>query len=289
MTDTTFTALIDGLKTGQIVPYLGVYALNGSVNTKTGEAIPADSDSLILAMNNGQPMSPKLMYEFPRAAMNQELKRGRSFLSKFLTQLYGEKEWTIPDLYHWLAGLNLPYLIDTNRDTLLQQTYAQRDHLVIVGISRTGGTDYRFRLFEYRVNTGYQEVTLENAPVGLPILFKPMGTPKPEPTYIASDADYVDYITELMGGFAIPDFLKTYRKEKQYLLLGMRLTRDTERMVLSDMIYAAAQPITGWALIPDATEKEVRFCKRIGIEVINADVPALLNSAGIINTLVETA
>ncbi|OUD13136.1 SIR2 family protein [Thioflexithrix psekupsensis] len=285
MTDTTFTALIDGLKAGQIVPYLGAYALDGAVNTQTGEPIPADSDSLILAMNNGQPMSPKLMYEFPRAAMNQELKRGRSFLSKFLTQLYGETEWTTPVLYDWLAGLNLPYLIDINRDTLLQQNYAQRDHMLIVGISRTGGTDYRFRLFVYRVGAGYEEVTLENAPAGLPILFKPMGTPKPDPTYIASDADYVDYITELMGGFAIPDFLKTYRKEKQYLLLGMRLTRDTERMVLSDIIYAAAQPITGWALIPDATEKEVRFCKRIGIEVIDAGVPELLSAAGVESAL----
>ncbi|MFO1234129.1 MAG: hypothetical protein U1E47_03310 [Rivihabitans pingtungensis] len=37
-----------------------------------------------------------------------------------------------------------------------------------------------------------------------------MGTPRPGGAgYIASDADYVDYITELMGGFAIPPTLKT--------------------------------------------------------------------------------
>jgi len=75
-----------------------------------------------------------------------------------------------------------------------------------------------------------------------PILFKPMGSPRPDATYIASDADYVDYLTELMGGFAIPSFLKDYRKGRQYLLLGLRLTRDTEPMVLSDIIYAAGSP-----------------------------------------------
>jgi hypothetical protein len=102
-----------------------------------------------------------------------------------------------------------------------------------------------------------------------------MGSPLPDATYIASDADYVDYITELMGGFAIPDFLKEYRKQKQYLFLGLRLTRDTERMVLSDTIYAAAEP-GGWALIPEATEKEKRFCSKKGIEIIEADISDLL-------------
>jgi hypothetical protein len=105
-----------------------------------------------------------------------------------------------------------------------------------------------------------------------------MGSPLPDATYIASDADYVDYITELMGGFAIPDFVKSYRKGKQYLFLGLRMTRDTERMVLSDMIYAAGEP-AGWALIPQPNEKERRFCARQGIEIIEADIDDLLAAA----------
>ncbi len=72
---------------------------------------------------------------------------------------------------------------------------------------------------------------------GLPVLFKPMGAPKP--SYIASD---VDNITELMGGLAVPGFVKAQRRGKRYLLLGLRLNRDTERMVLSDLIYDAASP-----------------------------------------------
>ena len=52
-------------------------------NVATGEPIPADSDSLIYAMNDGKPMAPKLMYEFPRAAMNIEVKRGRTTVTKF--------------------------------------------------------------------------------------------------------------------------------------------------------------------------------------------------------------
>ncbi|MGB0723737.1 MAG: SIR2 family protein, partial [Gammaproteobacteria bacterium] len=104
-------------------------------------------------------------------------------------------------------------------------------------------------------------------------------TPNPDATFIASDADYVDYITELMGGFAIPAFIKDMRPGKQYLLLGMRLTRDTERMVLSDIIWGAGEP-AAYALIPEPTDKERRFCKKQGIELIEAGHEDLLVAAG---------
>ena len=55
--------LIDGLKKGSIVPYLGPGVLADVTNAANGTPIPADSHSLILAMNDGRPMSPKLMYE----------------------------------------------------------------------------------------------------------------------------------------------------------------------------------------------------------------------------------
>ena len=106
-----------------------------------------------------------------------------------------------------------------------------------------------------------------------------MGCPKPKPDYIASDADYVDYITELMGGFALPKFLKDYRKNKRYLLIGMPLNRDSERMVMSDIIYDAAENPRGWVLNKNPTDKEIRFCKRIGLEIIDASIEDLLNAA----------
>jgi hypothetical protein len=237
--------------------------------------MPADSDSLILAMNDGKPMSPKLMYEFSRAAMHVELKRGRGAVEKFLTRTYGEKTaWTRSRLHDWLRDIRPAYVIDINRDTQLQDSYADVPHTLIVGIARLGGSDFRFKLFQ-REAGGYREISPETANPAWPILFKPMGSPLPRPYYVASDADYVDYITELMGGFGVPAFVKKIRAGKRYLLLGLRLVRDTERMVLADILHAAANP-AGWALIPDATDKERRFCKKLGLEIVNADWEAML-------------
>ena len=277
MTHYNFEHILTGLTTNRIVPYLGPGILSDVNDMETGSAIPADSDSLIIAMNGGKPMAPRLMYEFPRAAMDMELKKGRNFVNKFLDETYGQHQWSRASVHEWLADLKPQYVIDINRDTQLQDSYADTPHNLIRGISRIAGTDYRFRIHHYD-GKSYKEIEQTEADPTLPILFKPMGSPLPDATYIASDADFVDYITELMGGLAIPDFLKEYRKGKQYLLLGMRLTRDTERMVMSDIIYAADEP-KGWVLIPEPNAKEERFCERLGLEIIRENIPDFMQAA----------
>lgn len=280
MSDTSLQDLIEGVKDGRIIPYLGPGVLSDVLNAATGEAMPADSDSLILAMNNGKPMAPRLMYEFPRAAMNVELKRGRSALHRFLETTYGATEWTRAAVHDWLAGIKPPYVIDINRDTQLQASYADTPHTLIRGIARVGGSDYRFRIHHYDGEKySRDEIAQAEVDPGLPVLFKPMGSPLPDPTYIASDADYVDYITELMGGFAIPDFIKAYRQGRQYLFIGVPMTRDTERMVLSDFIYAAGTP-AGWVLNPEPNDKERRFCRKLDLKIIDAGITDLLAAAG---------
>lgn len=89
----------------------------------------------------------------------------------------------------------------------------------------------------------------------------------------------MDYLTELRAGFGVPKFLKEYRRGKQYLFIGMRFPRDTERMILADMIYDAAELVKGWILLKEPTRKEKRFCVRNGIEIIDADINDLLAAA----------
>lgn len=269
MTQPAFSEIIDGLRSNTVVPYLGPGVLFDVKSKLNGMPIPADSDSLILAMNDGKPMAPKLMYEFPRAAMNQELKRGRSYVTKFLDKTYRDSKWSKAAVHNWLSETKPAYVIDINRDTQLQDSYADVEHTLIVGLARIAGTDFRFKLYKYD-KQNYMEISQEQYNPALPILFKPMGTPRPESNYIASDADYVDYITELMGGFGIPKFLKEYRKGKKYLLLGMPLNRDSERMVMSDITYDADEH-RGWFLRKHPSDKERRFAARIGFELIETD------------------
>lgn len=276
MANAELSDIFEGLRTGSVVPYLGPGVLGDVKDADNGEPMPADSDSLILAMNNGRLMSQRLMYEFPRAAMHVEQRRGRSYIEHFLTFTYGKRQWSRSAIHDWLAGIHPDYVVDVNRDTQLLDSYADRPHMLIMGTARIMGTEYRFKLYQYD-GSDYHEVGLQEANWAGPILFKPMGAPRPEPEYIASDADYVDYITELMGGFAIPDFLKGYRKGLKYLFLGLRFTRDTERMIMTDIVRDSDLP-AGWALIPEPTDKERRFCARQGIEIVEMDLGTLMNA-----------
>ena len=268
--DAMFEEIRAGLAAGQVVPFLGPEVLADVTHRDSGRKIPATSDELILALNNGQPMAARLMYEFPRAAMNIELKRGRSAVNRLLEQTYADGGWSEAAVHAWLAGFELPYVIDLNRDSGLQKLYATRPHTLLCGIARIAG-GLRYKLYRHD-GSGYAAAADEAAiDPAAPILFKPLGTPLPTPHWIASDADYVDYITEMMGGFALPAFLKQRRGGLRYLVAGLRLNRDTQRMLVSEMIYGAA-PAAGWALIPGANDKERRFCARLGLTVLDADI-----------------
>lgn len=254
---------------GKIIPYLGPGALKYVTEIQTGAAMPADSDSLIFGMTAGQAMSPRLMYEFPRAAMHLENKKGRNFIERYLIKTYAERQWQVSALHQWLASLQLPYLIDINRDCLLVSLYQNREHILVIGAARLMGSHYRYDLYHYR-NGHYTLLDPALMTNTLPVLFKPYGAPLPKASFVASDADFVDYITELMGGFAIPPFLKNYRQDKQYLFLGMRFNRDTERMVMSEICFGASQN-GHWAMIPSPTAKESRFCQHKNIEILTED------------------
>ncbi|MFB8830572.1 SIR2 family protein [Azotobacter sp. CWF10] len=275
MTDSLLKEILAQLGSGDIVPYLGPGVLRGVVDRNTGKPIPADSDSLILAMTGGQPMSPRLMYEFPRAAMHLENKKGRSFIERFLTQVYGGDNWTLPGPP--VAGQPRPALHHRlqPRHPAAALLYRCRAQTYPGGRRRA----HRRNALPLRpVPVRGRQVPQGRAgrsrhrPAGA---VQPLGTPLPKPGYVASDADFVDYITELMGGFAIPDWVKLCRKNKRYLFLGQHFNRDTERMVMSDLIYDAAEP-AGWVLIDQPSDKERKVCERKNLQLIEADWSSLL-------------
>jgi hypothetical protein len=268
----------DGIGEGRIVPILGPDSQTGCADAKTGQPLPAQGRDLILAMNGGQPMSPKLMTEFSRAAMNLEFKKGRKFIDRFLTELYETGDWTVSPQMRWIAGARPRYAIDFNRDSVLPGLFAASPHVLIQGVARLSKADPRYRAFRHD-GTAYapldETAEAEALAAGeLPILFKPQGCARPTPSFIASDADYVDFITELMGGFALPPFLKSYRRGKQYLIAGVRLIKDTERMIVRDLVYDAEPQAAGWLIAENPSPKETRFADHLGLAVIDAPLSA---------------
>lgn len=248
------------------VPYFGL-GIFENTKTKEGEQMPYDSDSMILMMNSGRPMSQRLMFEYSRAAMHLEQRRGVDYIQQLTNHIY-TKDFEPTPLQKIIVDMSPRYLIDTNRDSKIQELLAYEPHSLIVGKARIMADKNRYEVYDYDVeNKKYFLVDDEVLDDAKKILFKPMGSTLPEPNFIISDADYVDWLTEAMGGFALPSVLKTYRKTKKYLFLGTSFDRDTDRMVANELTLN----LEGGYVISDKElgKKEKKFVQKHNLEVLN--------------------
>ena len=263
------------LRNQTTVPYFGLGIFEGT-KTKEGEQMPFDSDSMILTLNNGRPMSQRLMFEYSRAAMHLEERRGVDYLRQLVNHVY-TKDYAPTPLHKAVLNMMPRYIIDTNRDPKLQELLAFEPHCLILGKSRITAEKDRFELYEYDVeNKKYFLVEEEALDDAKKILFKPMGSTLPEPTFVISDADYVDWLTEAMGGFAMPPVIKSYRKAKKYLFLGTSFDRDTDRMVANEltMYLEGGYVITDKAL----SKKEKKFIEKHNLEVLDMSLEEFTKS-----------
>lgn len=230
--------IIAELKSGDMILYLGIGIFAGG-EFEDGSKIPYDSDSMILALNDGRMMAPKLMYEYTRAAMDMEQRVGRKALEQKLFSIFS-KEVKNVNVFSLVELIKPKYIIDTNHDATLLKIYANEPHSVILGKARIGAELDRFEIYEYDAAAKtYAKRPKELLDLSNPIIFKPMGCVAPTPTFIVSDADFVDWITEAMGGFALPPSLKEYRKDKSYLLIGVAFDKDTQRMAANELTLSS--------------------------------------------------
>lgn len=269
--DTTIETIKKELRNQTTVPYFGL-GIFENTKTKEGEQMPYDSDSMILMMNNGRAMSDRLMFEYSRAAMHLEQRRGVDYINQLMNHIY-TKNFDPTALHKTILNMQPRFIIDTNRDSKLQELLAFEPHTLLIGKARILDNDYRYEIFEWDLeNKKYFQVEESALDDAKKILFKPMGSTLPEPSFVISDADYVDWLTEAMGGYAVPSVLKTYRKTKKYLFLGTSFDRDTDRMVAHELTH----DLEGGYVINDKplSKKEKKFIERHNLELIEMSLEA---------------
>jgi hypothetical protein len=272
MSDLMLSGLRAALKRGELIPVLGAGIFEGA-HDRSGTPLPFDSHSLILALNNNRPMPPRLMLEYPRAAMQIEQRRGRSVLEGLFSRIYDAGFEPLP-IQRVIADLMPPVVVDLNRDGGVQELYSSFDHTLLVGTARIAGDAPRYQLYDYHQGAYHPVDTLEH--LDKPLLIKPMGALGPERSLILSDADFVDWLTEAVAGFALPPIVKEWRKKRDWLFLGCRFERDTDRMVAREL----AGELSGgyWLFEGTPTKAETRFVQTHNLRIIPASLAAFLGN-----------
>ncbi|MDD2382645.1 MAG: SIR2 family protein [Sulfurospirillaceae bacterium] len=271
------TEILQALKNGELIPFIGMGVFYDT-KTEAGQQIPYDSDSMILALNNGRAMSARLMYEYSRAAMSLEQRKGRPFIEQMTNHIFTSSPYAIPTIYQWLKTIKPRYIIDLNMDDSLLKVYAEEEHFLITGVSRIMGGYDRFIVYLFDTKEKkYKHVDKTLLSSMLPIIFKPLGCIVPDKNFIISDADFVDWLTEAMGGYAMAPFLKNYREGKKYLFLGVDFDRDTFRMVANEITLG----MSGGYIVSqnkELTKKEEKFLTSHKIEKIAMNINSFIEA-----------
>lgn len=138
------------LTEGKTILFLGM-GIFKNLTCKDGTKLPYDSDSFVLALNNGRAMSPRLMYEYTRAAMSLEQRKGRDFLVAMTNHIYTSKEYDLTFTYEFVKSIKPKYIIDTNLDESICKIYADESHFMVTGVSRVMGGYDRYVVYKFDV------------------------------------------------------------------------------------------------------------------------------------------
>lgn len=246
------------LQNGEAIVYLGPKTLEEST-------IPWDVESLILALNGGRAMMPKLMAEVAKAAMAIEGRRGRGHLEGMCANIFGTQN-PPTQFQKRLVALCPKVVVDTNYDAGLPILYQQMPHFLLKGFARIAAGPSRFEGFIYEDGAYTPSLHWDGK---MPLLYKPLGCVLPQPNFVISDADFVDWLTEAMGGFAFPAWFKEFRKGKKALILGTSFSLDTSRMVAREILQENGGGIVLTTAEP--TKSEVRFFSQQGFTCKDMD------------------
>lgn len=280
MTDALVAQLGRDMAAGQMIPFLGPDLLS---LTPDPLLVPAGARDLAHRLNSRVRVPGRIANNMWHASQYIESFRHRITLDKLMMEIFDP----IPApsaLHQWLAGLrDAPLIIDTWYDaTLAACLSASRDPGewgLLQGASkarRTGDAPW------YRAHgADGAKCSVDQAQTWRTILYKPHGATRPAGDVLASDADYVEVLSDIDIQTPIPQAVQDRRRSRGFVFLGCRFYDQILRTFTRCLIKHSAGPY--FAVVPPEglTRNEVRFLETAEITPIAmplAEAAAILTS-----------
>lgn len=251
------SGVVARLRGGDVIPYLGP----GVADLAT-PSVPMNPEALAAFFGTKVALPRRARGNAWASAQHIESTRHRATVTALMTEAFATPVAPTA-LQRHLAALALPLIVDSWYDGAMRSALAGRsDWGEIQGITRAGiGEDRWYRFYD----AAGQEVDRAQAKTWTTILYKPHGSVAPARSFLISDADYVEVLTEIDIQTPIPDEVKARRTGRSFLFLGCRfndqLLRTYARQVLkrsTDTHYAVVEPDT-------LSKNELRFLVSQGL------------------------
>ncbi|MCR8547438.1 SIR2 family protein [Salipiger sp. P9] len=203
---------------GKRIAYLGP-----DVSALSGGGAPTSPQALC-AMIEAQVRAPRRASgNLWSVAQYVESRKFRATLDTLVREAFAAGPAQPNPVHDWLARVRPPMVVDIWYDDGILQAFdaakkAETDWGLVQGVSRNGEwIDIFTRAY---ASTGAE--VAEASPEWKTLVYKPHGVANPGSSYLMSDSDYVEVLTEIDIQRPIPEEVRRRRTGRPFLFLGCR-------------------------------------------------------------------
>lgn len=257
--------LARGLLEGTVVPWLGP-------GVHVEPPFPASPAALAAWLQARSPVPGRIRGNLWSVAQYIEQQRHRRTLDRLMGDAFSAEAAPSP-VHRLVAALpRLPLVVDAWYDATFVRFLAARDRRVALlhGVDRTGQLERFFRCVAASGKAA-------DADACDTLVYQPIGTAWPRPSFLVSDADWVEALTEIDIQTPIPPAIQLLRTGRRFLFLGQRFSTQLDRILARQVTKRAGRDHV--AVLPETpTRNEARFLRTAGVQRVDATLSAFTDA-----------
>lgn len=268
----TLEKALSGVEAGEVIPYLGpeVAALSGGNAPTSPEAL--------CAMIEAEVRVPKRASgNLWSAAQYVESRKFRATLDDIAIRAFASASGSNP-IYEWVARIKPPMVVDAWYDDGLINAYGADANVPgkwgwVQGVSRNGEW---IEIWTRAYDAAGAEVETASSDWAS-LVYKPHGMARKGSSFLMSDSDYVEVLTEIDIQSPIPEEVQRRRTGRGFLFLGCRFDDQMLRIFARQIAKRSGGPLVA-VIEGDLSRMEARFLEDQGIERVDLPLSAVTDA-----------
>lgn len=265
MTREMLRVALEAVGQGRVVPYLGpgVAALGGALAAPAALSARIEAEVRVPRRAQGNLWA---------AAQFVETRRFRATLEAMVVKAFAAPTGPNP-IHDWLAAVRPPMVVDAWYDAGLVRRFRQGapDWGLVQGVSRNG----EWAEIWHRAYDAADALRPAADPGWRSLLYKPHGMAVPGHSFLVSDSDYVEVLTEIDIQSPIPEEVQNRRTGRGFLFLGCRFDDQLLRTYARQIAKRSARGHVAVIKGP-LTRMERLFLEELAIERIDLPLEAVV-------------
>ncbi|ARE40499.1 hypothetical protein RGUI_2358 [Rhodovulum sp. P5] len=262
------STLLDEVAAGTRIPYLGA-----GVAASSGGNQPASPAELCEAIEAKVRAPKRARGNMWSVAQFVESRRLRKTLEAIVLEAFADRPEPGP-LHKWLARVRPPLIVDAWYDSAILDAMAtggEGSWGLVQGASRNGEWH---EIWNRAFDSALEEIGEQPDPAWETLVYKPHGVIREGHSFLMSDSDYVEVLTEIDIQSPIPEDVQTRRTGRPFLFLGCRFDDQMLRLFARQIAKRSA---TGHAAVIEGelSRMEQKFMEELGIEVLDLPLSAV--------------